>query len=298
MKNLSCPWIGFFAREVTTRNTIAVVSGTTKRGLFLRPGDDLILYLSEEKYRGPLTINLNPTSSLEKPIKPGSQVKLTPDALLLSDKLIISLADTEIWNSPQPPNDQTFSLSKWDDLYLQTQNQLRDQEYFGLLKLSFGVDDFKELTLSPVENRIAEILYPASKNLSSSIKRLNDLSGLGPGLTPLGDDFILGCTLAINRTKTSSNSASRLSQINQGLIDVARSRTNQISLSLLISACQGAADERLLVVLDRIISQAVIKSQELQNLLTWGSSSGISALAGMIFGLKTAVPEIATAAGD
>ena len=50
---------------------------------------------------------------------------------------------------------------------------------------------------------------------------------------------------------------------------------------------EGAADERLLKVLDGLISGSTISQNDLRNLLRWGNSSGITVLAGMISVLNT-----------
>ena len=137
----------------------------------------------------------------------------------------------------------------------------------------------------------------SEKTAEESIKLL----GLGPGLTPLGDDFLLGVLLTLNRwghllplpksnlqkTNSESHPNDLVSYLNQIIQEKTRLKTTRISASLLFCAMEGAADERLLKVLDGLISGSAISQNELRNLLRWGNSSGITVLAGMISVLKT-----------
>ena len=135
------------------------------------------------------------------------------------------------------------------------------------------------------------------------------LLGLGPGLTPLGDDFLLGVLLTFNRwghifspalpetqksvppvqsiDEWSSHLPSLIKDLNQIILENTRLKTTQISASLLACAVEGAADERLLKVLDGFFSGVDITQNEIKNLLRWGSSSGTAVLAGMISVLRT-----------
>jgi hypothetical protein len=110
--------------------------------------------------------------------------------------------------------------------------------------------------------------------------------GAGPGLTPLGDDLILGILLAMNRGKLSFYPEGFLDQLNQSTIDLALDKTTRLSFSLLVCASDGSADERLIKVLDGLLAGAMIKDQDLTQLLEWGSTSGFAVLAGMILALK------------
>jgi hypothetical protein len=113
-------------------------------------------------------------------------------------------------------------------------------------------------------------------------KELSGFLGLGPGLTPLGDDFILGVILTLNRWGLVLLPVQGLEQLNRDLLKDAGNKTTALSASLLSCAIEGAADERLLAVLDSLFSGDELSSRNLDDLLKWGSSSGIAVLAGMV----------------
>jgi len=115
-------------------------------------------------------------------------------------------------------------------------------------------------------------------------------------LTPLGDDFLLGVLLTLNRwgqllsphqsdiqmRDTGSPPSNLVNNLNQIIMENTRLKTTQVSASLLACAVEGAADERLLKVLDGLCSGTEVTQNEMRNLLRWGNSSGIAVLAGMM----------------
>ncbi|RLD03693.1 MAG: hypothetical protein DRI65_12390, partial [Chloroflexota bacterium] len=115
-----------------------------------------------------------------------------------------------------------------------------------------------------------------------------------------GDDFLLGVLLSFNRwghllsshlpdlQKGDSTSPPTIlvNYLNQIILEKTRLKTTRISTSLLFCAMEGAADERLLKVLDGLFTGSLITENDLGYLLRWGNSSGITVLAGMISVLR------------
>jgi hypothetical protein len=107
--------------------------------------------------------------------------------------------------------------------------------------------------------------------------------GLGPGLTPAGDDFIAGLLAALRWQSVASPFAEQLAA---GVMREATKRTNKISAALLRYAAEGllfapaidlgnalgAGDQRSAVTATR-------------RLLDIGASSGADTLAGILVGL-------------
>ncbi len=115
---------------------------------------------------------------------------------------------------------------------------------------------------------------------------IEKLLGAGPGLTPLGDDLILGILLAINRGTKPGFPGEYLEQLNQTTIELALDKTTRLSFSLLVCGSDGSADERLINVLDNLLAGKDLKDGDLSQMLAWGSTSGFAVLAGMIMVLK------------
>ncbi len=114
-------------------------------------------------------------------------------------------------------------------------------------------------------------------------KTLDGLLGLGGGLTPAGDDFICGFLLArfiiSNMTDLSGICSS------DHIVAVASRKTTALSATLIRCAVQGKADERVMNGLRWIAEgKGEIKTIK-KELLSYGSSSGVDTLAGMLAAL-------------
>jgi hypothetical protein len=115
-----------------------------------------------------------------------------------------------------------------------------------------------------------------------------ELLGLGSGLTPSGDDLLIGLLLGLQRLSTAeSDGATPLLAFGEALAAAARRRTTSLSASLLACAAQGQADERLVAALDGMTGGALQPGACAGLLLDWGSSSGCDALVGMALAILT-----------
>jgi len=284
--------IGSFAEEVLERSKGALVSGIASRGIYIQPEDNWTLYLSLEKFRGPLTLNLEEGSTQLKIIKAGCSVQLNPGEIQFPDeKVKISYADSKIWHPPLVDTEIKLKPEYLDSILSLVNKITPENPYLPLLSNNPenipGVAAIGERILNfqnSLDTRNPDIIA------EGAIKLL----GLGPGLTPLGDDFLLGVLLALNRwghflstDKPESPPTILINNLNQIILENTRVKTTRISASLLACAAEGAADERLLVILDGLFSGSSVTQNDMRNMLRWGNSSGITVLAGMISVLNT-----------
>lgn len=290
--------LGTIAQQVLERSKSALVSGIASRGLYLQPKDDWTLYLSLENFRGPLTLNLDGFSSLEK-IEAGCSVRFYSGEIQFPDeKITISLENGIIWHPPLVDNETKFFPGGSDSILSLVNKITPKNPYLPLLSKNPG-----QIPGVPVIGERIQNLQNALK--TGEVEKIAEgsikLLGLGPGLTPLGDDFLLGVLLTLNRwghlisphlpdiQKDDSASQPRklINNLNQIILENTQLKTTQISASLLACATEGAADERLLKVLDGLCSGVEITQNEMRNLLRWGNSSGITVLAGMVSVINT-----------
>ena len=278
--------IGVFADKVLKRQSSAVTSGISSHGIYLRPSEDWTLFLSFEKYRGPLTVN-HPAIPINFPdIAPNSIVTLSPTEIAFPNQAIqVSLMDAQIWDPQTPAKGLPVEINRTRvastiDHTLQLTN---DSEFLSLFK-SVLPDNLVSLPEIPgFETPLTRFIFSLEQGkLGGAGRGLIDLLGLGPGLTPLGDDFILGVVLTLNRWEHALGPLKDLKKLNQSLLSSAKQKTTSLSASLLDCAVEGAADERLLIVLDSFFSGKESSLEDLENFLTWGSSSGIAVLAGIM----------------
>jgi hypothetical protein len=131
----------------------------------------------------------------------------------------------------------------------------------------------------PLLNIAIEQLQVAVAN-----EQLQRLLGLGPGLTPSGDDFIVGCLagLAIG-TRNERERIRFLAEISSGL---ELSATTLISRQHLSDACHLQFAQALAELAVAIAAGAADVLARLKAALAVGAKSGADGVAGLLFGLQ------------
>jgi len=120
--------------------------------------------------------------------------------------------------------------------------------------------------------------------VSDALRHVAGLIGLGPGLTPSGDDFLVGLLSTFNM----ENSPGRIYQgFGEKIVDVARTLTNEISYTALKQASKGRVRESI----TRLLHSITCGKQEelilsLDKVLNIGSSSGTDIVYGIISGFE------------
>jgi hypothetical protein len=140
-------------------------------------------------------------------------------------------------------------------------------------------------------DRVVEQVMTARMVLQTDLgqptgSKLKPLLGLGRGLTPSGDDLLVGFLLALNRWKSVLDSPFDLKELNGQMIQLAVKATTHLSANLIECAATGAADERLLDGLDYIVSGMGNPDEIADNLSEMGSSSGVDSLVGMVLAFE------------
>jgi hypothetical protein len=113
------------------------------------------------------------------------------------------------------------------------------------------------------------------------------LLGKGRGLTPSGDDVVIGLLLAINRWQAASWEAEHLARFNRAVVEAAYGKTTRLSANLIECAARGEADERLIGLVDGVFGGAPDQATCAAYMLGWGGSSGIDALVGIALAVVT-----------
>ncbi|MFP4394224.1 MAG: DUF2877 domain-containing protein [Anaerolineales bacterium] len=110
------------------------------------------------------------------------------------------------------------------------------------------------------------------------------IAGLGPGLTPAGDDFLAGVMVASRLVKDAP-----YFDIPALIFEAASARTNRISRAFLRAAREGQVDERWHRLLDALAgpNSASLDPHTLEQraraVLAFGASSGLDMLAGFLW---------------
>ena len=127
----------------------------------------------------------------------------------------------------------------------------------------------------------------ATNDLPAAIQATDALVGLGEGLTPSGDDLLVGLTAALCATgHAMAGSLSRHAAMR------AVGSTTDVARVALEHAARGEYAERLHDVLEALArgDDAALRLQ-VERALSWGASSGADTLLGMLIGLEAAAAE-------
>ena len=281
--------IGHIAHQVLTRCSVADVIGKTKRGVFLDLKGDLLLFLTHDPYRGPLTVNVNgDRESLHMAQMGESSIIRENKLYFLESGISIQLEYHPVWKPTQPPKYILRPAKYFSDLALQAKRISSDHPCVILLDTATS----GELKPIPGAPGFAKQIIHLSQalevgNLRSILFEMELMLGRGPGLTPLGDDLLLGVLLTISSTRGQQHWEGYMPLFSHSVLHAAGMKTTKISWCLLNCATQGSADERIIRVLDNLIAAKKIPDRDLYELLHWGSSSGIAVLGGMVLALTS-----------
>lgn len=264
--------IGAAAERVLHARRPAQVLGVTSRGIFLHMQPAELVFLSREAYRGPLTVNL-PELNLPA-VEPGDRAELIPGQVVFPALgAIIDYRSAIVWAAPETcAASATGVAARLTDLARRVLAEKSGAGLSNVLSAWLGLNSDAEL---PQEAAWLRAAYEASEE-EETARALTPFFGRGSGLTPSGDDFILGLLLAAARSGRPYPASARLQEL-------ARQRTTTLSASLIECAAAGQADERLITAIDALLCEQGDLNQTAAGLISWGHSSGVDALLGMAF---------------
>jgi hypothetical protein len=278
---------GYIALETLAPGGDARVMGISSRGIFIKTAGAWLVFVSFGRFRGPLTLNLSKFDDTLASINTGDLVKIQTNGLLFPHiDLNISTAGCEVWRAPLRP---TLSLPETERRKNVTQIAsaalTRGVELSPYLPAVLNLLNSQAPPARKVAPEGADVhsihRYLRENDLTNLIGSLGSFLGAGEGLTPGGDDFLIGLLLSINRWGDVLWPGQDIGMLNQSVIEAAYEGTTTLSANLIDCAVRGQADERLINALDWMMSGDIHERDIITNLLGWGHSSGVNAFAGM-----------------
>lgn len=122
-------------------------------------------------------------------------------------------------------------------------------------------------------------------------KACDTLIGLGPGLTPSGDDLLVGFLAIQYRFASPIRKWLYASRLINRIIGKQKGRTTMVSFQFLKCAAEGRFSETLLKVVDGVMSSDHVHEETyyhvIDDFLSWGHTSGTDTLVGVVVALCT-----------
>lgn len=222
-------------------------------------------------------------------LRPGDPAEMRGSALCIDGKVSISLRDSLPWRPQPPPADWTRAdLAQGLDLLAAAARRRAPAEGLGRL-IPYLADGRGEAPAH--DNRLLAAAWraacqlsdwlrqapPAGKGCVSPAAAVGGLLGLGPGLTPSGDDLIGGVLIALGAL--GAGAAAR--ELAQCVRQLAPQRTGKISRAHLAAAAEGEAAAALHETLAAVLGgDGAGLGAHLDEVDAIGHCSGWDALAG------------------
>jgi hypothetical protein len=237
---------GVVAREVCRRGGRGEVAAVFERSFYLRVGDDFICIGEPAIGNGPTTLIIA-TRVAELRLRQGDCASISNDRATIGD-LLFDLSNGKTWLAPPW---QAASATLRATCEMIAQRAAVESPADSLARAVFGTDD------TPLA-RIARPRVAAwstfrwarpLRGLSPPYGAVRDLIGLGHGLTPSGDDFLIGA-LAMLDALDQTNMRAALARA----VVAAADRTSPLSASFLRAAAAGHVGENLHTIIAAILT--------------------------------------------
>jgi hypothetical protein len=284
---------------------VGTIHSVFRKAVNITHDGTILALLSDELPRMPNGVRLRSvvTDELLPNLRPGMEVFVGNDRLAIPTcNFSFHLSDTPAWE-PRPDviayHWHRETVAQHTRLLTQF---LADKQHQGGLAPLVGSlllkQPHKETSLSRMAMPKLRLLAQASwrQNIAGLEEATRGLAGLGPGLTPSGDDVLGGfaAIMALLSPQLSADSASR-KHIASTIAAVAKPRTTTLSAVLLGYAARGEVAEQfgtllLTLKLPAEATETVLDAAD--RVLAFGASSGGDTLLGMLLGLRALEGEI------
>jgi hypothetical protein len=233
---------------------------------------------------GPNTLIVDIDNIKLMEIEANDRVRVEENLLYIGDQLTISIDKACKWESVLPTYPCNVEILK--------RNLMKMKDFInihgvggGMKKNVITLNLFETEVSNMLENRTLLLLNELlNDRISSALPHAVSLIGLGPGLTPSGDDFLTGLFTIFNM-KNSPFYPYR--SFCEDVLKKAKTLTNDISYMTLKKAAIGKVRESIISLLNALL----IENDEdlnlsLNKLLNIGSSSGTDIALGIVFGME------------
>jgi hypothetical protein len=277
---------GVLAQDLCRRHARATVEAVFERSFYLRAGDEFICVGEPDIGNGPLTLIGHPGPLADLDLA-GRPVALGGGHILIGNSIRLSLDRSEAWRSPPWP------ICPSPSRLIETCSALArraaiDAPEEGLARHVCGIGEAS--THQPPLARIAgpriatfeRWLFAVLARGRPSEDAIQGLLGLGPGLTPSGDDFLVGALALLDCVGERDAHAA----LGRAIIAALPGATSALSACFLRAAAAGHVGEALHSAVSSIISGdlgAAIAAVD-----TIGHSSGWDMMAGITTTLRVA----------
>jgi hypothetical protein len=275
-----------FIQKIKNSNLNGFVHSTFNRTFNIQCLEDgeLFTVACSEMDNGPNTLVIDVDCFDKMDIKINDTVYVENQILHIANKLSIHIVNVEQWESILPLLPNNVEGLKVNIAIMKNFIDLHGKSG-GIKKASKFQNSFEKEMSKQLQERTGLLLNDLLNNrMTSALQHAVSLIGLGPGLTPSGDDFLVGLLTIFNTRNSPSFSHKAFCEL---VVEKAKSLTNEISYMALKKASIGKVRESLIRLIHSLINgteEDLILS--LNKVLNIGSSSGTDIALGLVCGLE------------
>ena len=283
--------IGPIARQVIQQQSFGKIFSIFQRTFYLKSNSNLLCIGTNDLYNGPLNLITSApaaTTWSDCGIRIGQNVALGSSRLTLESGLEFTYGDACYWSPPKYHTPKHIVLGEGlSRLCLAAEKRIPSEGLGCFINSNICPDLLKPVAVQAVQP-LTEIRVALLKSfrlgqwVSMPVAARRSLIGLGPGLTPSGDDFLCGMMIGLNLLGFEAFAA----ELREGLEAVLPADPSQISLAHFEAASLGLGAAGLHSVAKVLFVGEKIKDDLLDGVDQIGHTSGWDALAGMVFVFK------------
>lgn len=236
---------------------------------------------------GPNSLVVTADDFLAIGICQGDSVRAGGGSLAIAGKAMVNVAGAVVWRTPVPETHCATGLLR-RRLAEAEAAIWRNGTPGGFIEGMVDTEVARLTTRMLHEGADGLALALGRGDTEAALAHAGRLLGLGPGLTPSGDDFLTGLLAARALCRRQADLGS--DAFAHGVIRLAKSATNPIAYAAIAKAARGEVRERVARLIIALGSAtAETSSQALAQVLAIGSSSGTEIAFGVIRGLASLI---------
>jgi hypothetical protein len=285
---------GILAREFCRHGADAEIAAVFERSLYLRSADMFVCVGEPSIGNGPLTLiaDLGGSRKLsDLNLRRGRRAIISEQRITIGDTVELPFDDCEVWRPPRWP--LPLLPDRLNEVYRAIARlTVAEAPEEGLARLScLHEQDTNETPFTRIarprvtrfQSWLRAALDTDQMPAAASPELVQALMGLGPGLTPSGDDVLAGALALLDALMERRGHAA----LARAITDAPRGLTSPLSDCLLRAAAAGLVGETLCRAVSAIISGA--PETAVATIRNIGHSSGWDMLAGIATALEVVV---------
>ncbi|KQL41930.1 hypothetical protein AN960_01310 [Bacillus sp. FJAT-25509] len=273
-----------FIQKIKNSNMSGFVHSLFKRTFNFHCIEDGELYTvaCNEIDNGPNTLVIDVECFDKLDLEINDTVYVENQILHIANKLSIHIVNVEQWESILPLLPDNIEGLKGNFEFMKNFIDHHGKSG-GIKEASIFQTSFEKQMSKLLQERTGLLMNDLVNNqTTSTLQHAVSLIGLGPGLTPSGDDFLVGLLTIFNTSPCFSHKA-----FCEEVVKKAKSLTNEISYMAIKKASIGKVRESIILLIHSLLNgteRDLILA--LTKVLNIGSSSGTDIALGLICGLE------------